>query len=276
MNTLVFDIETVPDIAGGRRLYGLDGLDDAAAGEALFKLRRQETGGSDFIRHSLQRVVCISIVLRSRDGVKVWSLGDENASEAELITRFYQGLERFNPTLVSWNGSGFDLPVLHYRALLHGISAPLYWDQGEINREAKFNNYLGRFHARHTDVMDVLAGYQARAVQPLDQVATLLGFPGKMGMDGGQVWPTFLAGGLDKIRQYCETDVLNTYLVWLRFQQMRGQLDAAQLTTELSMVEAALSASEQPHLLEFLAQWQAASAAMPATDPPLNAPITSL
>ena len=71
MNTLVFDIETVPDIAGGRRLYGLAGLDDAAAAEALFKLRRQETGGSDFIRHSLQRVVCISAVLRTRDGIKV-------------------------------------------------------------------------------------------------------------------------------------------------------------------------------------------------------------
>ncbi|MEO6698064.1 MAG: 3'-5' exonuclease [Paraperlucidibaca sp.] len=275
MNTLVFDIETVPDIAGGRRLYGLDGLDDAAAAEALFKLRRQETGGSDFIRHSLQRVVCISAVLRSRDGVKVWSLGDESSSESDLISRFYQGLERFNPTLVSWNGSGFDLPVLHYRALLHGISAPLYWDQGDHNREAKFNNYLARFHSRHTDVMDVLSGYQARAVQPLDQVATLLGFPGKMGMDGSQVWPTFLAGELGKIRQYCETDVLNTYLVWLRFQQMRGQIDASQLSEEFTLVKNALANAGQPHLSDFLDQWQTSSAAMPLIDPPLNAPISS-
>lgn len=275
MNTLVFDIETVPDITGGRRLYGLDGLDDAAAAEAMFKLRRQETGGSDFIRHSLQRVVCISAVLRSRDGVKVWSLGDESSSESDLISRFYQGLERFNPTLVSWNGSGFDLPVLHYRALLHGISAPTYWDQGELNRDAKFNNYLGRFHSRHTDVMDVLAGYQARAVQPLDQVATLLGFPGKNGMDGGQVWPTFLAGDLGSIRNYCESDVLNTYLVWLRFQQMRGQLDASQLAEEFMLLENALVAANQPHLSEFLAQWQTATAAMPLIDPPLNTPISS-
>jgi hypothetical protein len=275
MNTLVFDIETVPDIAGGRRLYGLDGLDDAAAAEALFKLRRQETGGSDFIRHSLQRVVCISAVLRSRDGVKIWSLGDESSSESDLISRFYQGLERFNPTLVSWNGSGFDLPVLHYRALLHGISAPLYWDQGDLNRDAKFNNYLARFHSRHTDVMDVLSGYQARAVQPLDQVATLLGFPGKMGMDGGKVWPTFVAGELGKIRQYCETDVLNTYLVWLRFQQMRGQIDAKQLSEEFTLVENALVSAQQPHLTEFLNQWQTATAAMPLIDPPLNAPISS-
>ncbi|MES3040382.1 MAG: 3'-5' exonuclease [Pseudomonadota bacterium] len=259
MNTLVFDIETVPDIAGGRRLYGLDGLDDAAAGEAMFKLRRQETGGSDFIRHSLQRVVCISAVLRSRDGVKVWSLGDESESEAQIIKRFFDGLEKTQSTLVSWNGGGFDLPVLHYRALINGIQAPSYWDQGELNREAKFNNYLGRFHSRHTDLMDLLAGYQARAVQPLDQVATLLGFPGKAGMDGSQVWPAFLAGELSKIRQYCETDVLNTWLVWLRFQFMRGQLDKAGLDAELGLVRELLQASAMPHLQAFLADWNSAS-----------------
>ena len=273
MNTLVFDIETVPDIAGGRRLYGLEGLDDAAAAEALFKLRRQETGGSDFIRHSLQRIVCISAVLRTRDGIKVWSLGDEGASEAEIIQRFFAGLERYTPTLVSWNGSGFDLPVLHYRALIHGVQAPAYWDQGEYNRDAKFNNYLGRFHSRHIDVMDLLAGYQARAVQPLDQVATLLGFPGKMGMDGGQVWPTFLAGDLAAIRHYCETDVLNTYLVYLRFQFMRGHFDAAGLSAEFDLVKSTLEASEQPHLLAFLASWQDASKQFPEQDPPLNLPI---
>lgn len=273
MNTLVFDIETVPDIAGGRRLYGLEGLDDAAAAEALFKLRRQETGGSDFIRHSLQRIVCISAVLRTRDGIKVWSLGDEGASEAEIIQRFFAGLERYTPTLVSWNGSGFDLPVLHYRALIHGVQAPAYWDQGEYNRDAKFNNYLGRFHSRHIDVMDLLAGYQARAVQPLDQVATLLGFPGKMGMDGGHVWPTFLAGDLAAIRHYCETDVLNTYLVYLRFQFMRGHFDAAGLSAEFDLVKSTLEASEQPHLLAFLASWQEARKQFPEQDPPLNLPI---
>lgn len=262
MNTLVFDIETVPDIAGGRRLYGLTGLDDAAAGEALFKLRRQETGGSDFIRHSLQRVVCISVVLRSRDGLKVWSLGDENASEADIIRRFYEGIERFQPTLVSWNGGGFDLPVLHYRALFNGIQAPSYWDQGEQNRDAKFNNYLGRYHQRHTDLMDLLAGYQARAVQPLDQIATLLGFPGKMGMDGSQVWPAFLAGQLKQIRDYCETDVLNTWLVWLRFQFMRGQLDRAGLDAELELVRDTLKAACQPHFDEFLSHWDAAAASL--------------
>lgn len=259
-NIFVFDIETVPDIEGGRRIYGLDGLDDRDAANAMFNLRRQETGGSDFLRHHLQRIVCISAVLRTREGLKVWSLGDENSDEKDLIQRFYSGIERYLPTLVSWNGSGFDLPVLHYRALRHGVSAPRYWDQGEDDRDFKFNNYISRFHLRHTDLMDVLAGYQPRAAQPLDQVACLLGFPGKMGMSGAKVWDAFLDGDIAGIRNYCETDVLNTWLVYLRFQLMRGHLDPASYEAELELTRALLTKEGKPHFTEFLEAWAQNSA----------------
>lgn len=254
-NIFVFDIETVPDIEGAQRIYGLEGLDDRDTANALFTIRRQETGGSDFLRHHLQRIVCISAVLRTREGIKVWSLGDENADEKELITRFFNGIERYMPTLVSWNGGGFDLPVLHYRALKHSVSAPRYWDLGEDDRDFKFNNYISRFHLRHTDLMDVLAGYQARAVQPLDQIAALLGFPGKMGMSGAKVWDAWLDGDIAGIRNYCETDVLNTWLVYLRFQLMRGQLDAAAYEAELEQTRQLLKKEAKPHFIEFLNAW---------------------
>jgi 3'-5' exonuclease len=134
VNVMVFDIETVPDVVSGRRLYELDGLSDADVAQAMFQLRMAKTG-SDFLPHHLQRIVAISVVFRTRDAVRVWSLGDEEADEAELISRFFDGLERYTPTLVSWNGGGFDLPVLHYRSLLHGVSAPRYWDVGDDDRE---------------------------------------------------------------------------------------------------------------------------------------------
>jgi predicted PolB exonuclease-like 3'-5' exonuclease len=259
-NVFVFDIETVPDIDGAHRIYGLEGLNDKDTASALFTIRRQETGGSDFLRHHLQRIVCISAVLRTREGVKVWSLGDENSSEKDLITRFFSGIERYMPTLVSWNGGGFDLPVLHYRALKHGVSAPRYWDLGEDDRDFKFNNYISRFHLRHTDLMDVLAGYQARAVQPLDQVASLLGFPGKMGMSGAKVWDAYQDGDIAGIRNYCETDVLNTWLVYLRFQLMRGHLDAASYEQELELIRQLLKQEAKPHFLEFFGAWENNSA----------------
>ena len=117
--------------------------------------------------------------------------------------------------------------MLHYRALLHGVQAPRYWELGENESGFRYNNYLSRFHWRHLDLMDVLSAWQGRSRASLNDIATLLGFPGKLGFGGDQVWDTWLKGDIGAIRDYCETDVLNTYLIWLRFQFMRGQLDRA-------------------------------------------------
>lgn len=256
MNVLVFDIETIPDIATGRRLYHLDGLSDADIAKVMFHKRREETGDSEFLRHHLHRIVAISVVLRRDDQLRVWSLGDAKAGEAELIQRFFEGIERYTPTLVSWNGGGFDLPVLHYRALLHGVAAPRYWDTGDNDREFKWNNYISRYHARHTDLMDVLAAYQPRASAPLDEIAQMLGQPGKLGMHGSEVWSQYLAGKIDAIRDYCETDVLNTYLIYLRFELLRGNLEQQQWEKEIQRVRDFLKAENKPHFQAFLQAWK--------------------
>lgn len=254
MTILIFDIETIPDIAAGRRLYDLTTLADEDVASAMFALRRAKVG-HDFLPHYLQKIVAISLVLSSSSQLKVWSLGDEQADEPELIQRFFSGIEKHMPILVSWNGSGFDLPVLHYRALLHGIAAPTYWETGENQPAFRWNNYLNRFHYRHLDLMDVLAAYQNKAFAPLDDMATLLGFPGKMGMHGGKVWESYVAGDLSAIRNYCETDVLNTYGVYLRFELMRGTLNRVEYDEKIQQLQQYLAAeTNKPHLQEFLAQ----------------------
>ncbi len=255
MNVLTFDIETIPDIASGRRLYELADLNDADVARIMFHKRREETGDSEFLRHHLHRVVAISVVLRHADQVRVWSIGEEQSDEAEILRRFFDGIERYTPTLVTWNGSGFDLPVLHYRALLHGVSAPRYWDTGDLDRDFKWNNYLSRYHARHTDLMDVLSAYQGRASAPLDEVARMLGLPGKLGLDGSQVWDAYRAGRLAEIRAYCETDVLNTWLLYLRLELIRGHLDEARYGQEQELLRAHLRAEGKPHLRAFLDAW---------------------
>jgi predicted PolB exonuclease-like 3'-5' exonuclease len=254
MNCLVFDIETIPDVSLGRRLYGLGGLPDAEVAKAMFALRRQDSGG-EFLPLEQHRVVAIACVLRSRDGLKVWSLGDVASPEAELIERFFDGIERFSPDLVSWNGSGFDLPVLTYRALLAGVQAPRFWETGDADQTFRFNNYLSRFHWRHMDLMDVLSGFQARGRVSLANVACLLGLPGKLGFSGAQVWDAFLEGNLLGIRRYCETDVLNTYLVYLRFELLRGRLTRERYAEEVERVKALLRAGKESHFAEFLRVW---------------------
>jgi predicted PolB exonuclease-like 3'-5' exonuclease len=108
--------------------------------------------------------------------------------------------------------------------------------------------------------MDVLSGFQHRGRAPLGEVAALLGLPGKLGMDGSQVWDAYLAGGITQIRNYCETDVLNTHLVYLHFQHFRGVLDEAGLERERGRVRELLAQSPHAHLHEFLAAWEGAAA----------------
>ena len=255
-NVLAFDIETVPDVEFGRRLHGLAGLSDKQVGYVMQTRQREQTG-SEFLSLEQHRVVAISVGMRSRDGFRAWSIGDPDSSESELVRRFFDGIERYTPTLVSWNGSGFDLPVLHYRALRHGIQAHRYWEMGDEDQSFRWNNYLSRFHWRHVDLMDVLAGFQGRGRVRLDSMAQLLGLPGKLGMKGEDVWAAYLDGRAADIRNYCEADVLNTYLVYLRFELMRGRLDAAEHERECELVRAWLGASDRAHLQEFLAAWRA-------------------
>jgi predicted PolB exonuclease-like 3'-5' exonuclease len=256
---LVFDIESIPDIKGIRTLHGLpENLSDSEVAEYAFQ-RQRAKNGSDFLPHHLQRVAVISCALRSNEGFKVWSLAEPQIGEAEIIQRFYDGIEKFTPQIVSWNGGGFDLPVLHYRGLMHQVVAPRYWDMGEgdyrDSRDFKWNNYISRYHTRHLDLMDLLAMYQPRGSAPLDELAKLCGFPGKLGMDGSAVWSAWLAGDIANIRDYCETDVVNTYLVFLRYQLMRGALNRDEYAAEITLIRNTLTALPAAHWRVFMDAW---------------------
>ena len=252
MNILVFDLETIPDTYAGKLILDTPALSELDTSTAMQALRRQETGHT-FLPHYLHRIVAISVVFKSSTAVKVWSLGEKESDEKELIQRFFDGIEKNKPTLVSWNGSGFDLPVLHYRALLHGIQAPRYWEVEDNG--FKYNNYLNRYHYRHMDLMDILAAYQGRAVAPLDNIAKILGFPGKMGQSGAGVCEQYYAGEIQAIRDYCETDVLNTYLIYLRFELMRGKLSHSDYNQQTCFLKEYLTHQNKPHFTAFLEAW---------------------
>jgi len=254
---LVFDIETVPDVAGIRRIHDIAADVDDRGVLDWFAQRRRAATGSDFTPLHLQQIVAIACALRDVAGIRVWSIGELGDPEPELIRRFFDGIEKYTPQLVSWNGSGFDLPVLNHRALIHGVTASKYWDWGDDDREFRFNNYLSRFHTRHLDLMDVIAQFQPRAGAGLDAIARLCGFPGKVGMDGGEVAASVAAGRLHDVRAYCECDVLNTYLVYQRFRLMRGEVDAGEYAREISLVRERFGASDAPHWRAFMAKWSA-------------------
>ncbi len=257
---LAFDIETIPDLAGLRRVHGVPAeLSDDAVQDWITQQRRAQTGG-DFVPLVYQKIVAIACVLRDGGGLKVASVGTAEDPEPELIRRFYDLIDRHTPQLVSWNGGGFDLPVLNHRALIHGVTAAKYWDWGDDDKDFRYNSYLGRYHTRHLDLMDVLAMYQPRAYAGLDAMARLCGFPGKLGMDGSAVHAAIRAGKIDDVRRYCETDVMNTYLLYLRFRLLRGELTAGEYAKEVSIAREKIVVTDAPHWREFLVAWDRAGA----------------
>ena len=252
---LAFDIETIPDCAGIRKLYNLPGdLPDAEVAEVAFQKRRAASG-SDFLQPHLQRVLVISCVLRHEDEVRIFSIGEPEANEAAAIQRFFDGLGKYTPQIVSWNGRNFDLPVLVARGLIHGIAAATFWDTGQDNKDAKWSNYINRFHDRHLDLMDVLSLFGSRG-SPLDEMARLSGYPGKLGVGGSGVWDAYRRGAIGSIRDYCETDCANTYLLYLRFQLMRSAFSREQYDREAALLRAFMEKQNQPHWREFLSLWK--------------------
>jgi predicted PolB exonuclease-like 3'-5' exonuclease len=255
---LVFDIETIPDCAGIRKIHDLpDELPDHDVAEIAFQKRRVQSGGaSDFLPPHLHRVVVISCVLRNDEDLKVFSIGEPEVGEAVAIQRFFEGINKYVPQLVSWNGRGFDLPVLVNRGMVHGVGAACFWDTGADNKEFRYSNYINRFHDRHTDLMDVLSIYGGRG-SPLDELSRLSGFPGKIGVGGAAVWDSYRAGGIEAIRNYCEADTVNTYLLFLRFQLMRCAYSAERYQSECDVLRASLEKRPEPHWREFLSRWKA-------------------
>ena len=253
---LIFDIETLTDLKSGAHLYGLD-LPEADLEQALMKLRRQETG-MDFPRLPLHEIVCISgLWIDELGAMKLFSFSREQFSEAEILRKFLSIFDKKNPTLVSWNGSQFDIPVILYRAMYHGLSAPSLFDQGEIDSQKRYNNYQNRYHHRHIDLMDVMAMFNGRHFQKLDDVAHLLGYPGKRG-DGAYHVPEYVrAQEWLKLTSYCEGDVLNTWLVYLRWLLLKGQLN---LQDHQQWIQATADYLQtQTQQTEFLQVWRQTS-----------------
>lgn len=253
---LVLDIETVPDAEMGRGLYGLEDLDEGEVMRAMLHHYQQRTG-LEFLPPIQHKVVAIGVVLRNDEGVRPLVLGKEDAKESDLIMRFFRGLGHYVPDLITWNGAAFDLPVLNFRALRHEIQARTYWETGLNDRAFRFNNYLSRFHWRHTDLMDALSGFQGRGRPSLREACALLGLPGKNLMEGSSVMDAYLEGRIGDIRRYCLEDALNTYLVSIHFDYLRGNLSQDSLDDEYGLLIDVLKASGEQHLAEFARKLEA-------------------
>jgi len=212
-HVIVWDIETVPDLAAAARVHGA--ATDKDARDAL---------GDKFPKLFLHQIVCIGALVAQRvDGA--WSvtaigaphLGDR--TEAELIKSFVDRIGELSPRLVTFNGHGFDLPVLRYRAMMNRISAPGL----EVRR------YFRRYGDDALDLCDALSSFNAGSKMKLNDLCSALNLAGKPdGMDGSKVEQYVREGRITEVAAYCECDVVNTYRLWLLYELFRGTLSPEQ------------------------------------------------
>jgi predicted PolB exonuclease-like 3'-5' exonuclease len=194
-----------------------------------------------FLKPPLHRIVCLGALFAERDGAggfTVRRLGARHIgekSEADIVRDFAAGLPRDDegkgPVLVSFNGGGFDLPVLRYRALANGVPIPgLFWGGGR--------DYWHRFGRDHIDLCEALCSVGASARPSLSEMAALLDVPAKLeGMDGSQVEAMAQAGRFDEIAAYCPGDVIVSFRLMLRFALVRGEIDQGQLAASESSLD---------------------------------------
>jgi len=262
-NLFVFDIETVPDTEAVRNLTGFEGTDPEECRAELERYHLEITDGRNaFPRQPFHKIVAISFLEAEieRDGLaeayalrELRSGGEPGADEKALVQGFFSYVERLRPRLVSFNGRGFDLSVLKYRAMVHGISARFLYSDGD-----KWNSYISRYSDDwHCDLLEVFSDYGGSARIKLNEACSVLGFPGKFGVDGSKVTEMVESGQIQAVRDYCETDVLNTYLVYLRHMHHRGKLSTDNynraVADMISLIEA--EGKDRPHLQEFLDAW---------------------
>jgi len=262
-DVIVFDIETVPDADAARRLLGLHDLRVAEARDALSDYFLEKTEGkNDFPRQPFHQVAAISyaqlvfepgeegpeLVIR-----RVASGGDARSSERDLLEGFFGLIDKRAPRLVSFNGRGFDIPVLKYRAMAHGLSCQRWFNEGD-----KWNSYDSRYSTEyHVDLLEVLSDHGASARCSMHEVACAFGIPGKLETAGDDVRGMFEAGQIEAIRNYCETDVCTTLLLFLRWQLFTGALGSGAYARSILGLRHYLESESEtrPHLGEFLAAW---------------------
>src|SRR5262245_47292795 len=238
---IVWDLETVPDLGGFAAANDLVGKSDVEVREAI---------GDKFPKHIYHSIICIGGLIAHQENGHwvVDALGAPHVgerSEKLLISSFVNRIAQLSPQLVTFKGSSFDLPVLRYRAMVNGVAAP----------GLSLRPYFNRYTEDAIDLCDVLSSFSSQGKAKLHELCRVMGLQGKPdGMSGGEVEKYYRDGRINEIAQYCESDVVNTYRVWLRYELFRGRLsDAAFRASELNLIEFIKArGNTKPHLTELM------------------------
>lgn len=258
-NLFVFDIETIPDLKAARNLLDLPNASDDEASAALTKYHLDLTDQrNSFLRQPFHKVIVISFleaeIIRDFNGQEYYKIidirsgGDLAALEVDLVKGFFSHLKKNLSRLVSFNGKNFDLPVLKYAAMKNEIEATWLYKSGD-----KWNNYNQKYSLDwHCDLADAFSDFGASAKVKMNELCAAFELPGKLGVDGSMVYQFYKENRLQEIRDYCETDVLNTYLLYLVYQHHTGSISKNSFAKCKEELKSFLKEKNKKHFNEFL------------------------
>ncbi|MBU6338779.1 MAG: 3'-5' exonuclease [Rickettsiales bacterium] len=260
-NLFVFDIETIPDVKAAKKLLNLETNDKNQLREALTKYHLEITDGKNaFLRQPFQSVIAISFleaeIVRDFNGQEFYKIkdirsgGDLGSTEGDLVKGFFTHLKKNISRLVSFNGKNFDLPVLKYAAMKNSVEAAWLYKMGD-----KWNNYNQKYSLDwHCDLADAFSDFGASAKVKMNELCAAFNLPGKIGVDGSKVMQMFDEVKLQEIRNYCETDVINTYLLYLIYQHHNGSISKDAFVKSREELQEFLqkNSKDKPHFKEFL------------------------
>lgn len=255
---LVFDVESATDGELVSRIrYAGEGL-TAAEAVSRYRAELMEKYGNDFVPYTFQVPISVAVAKVTGDfALQDVVVLDEPHNRPPVITEnFWRGWEAYQrPTLVSFNGRGFDLPLLELAAFRFGLSVP-----GWFRSEGRaFEQPRNRYNiSAHIDLCELLTNFGCtRFVGGLNLAAALLGKPGKMDVQGYMVQDLYDAGRQAEINHYCRCDVLDTYFVFLRTRVLVGQLalDAEQELIARTKAWLEERAEQSPAYRLYLERW---------------------
>lgn len=257
----VYDIETIPDTDVLYNLTGSQTTDVIEKRKELEEYSASVSNGNAFPRQLFHKVVSVSILIadiKNIDGYeyynieKIGTISSTNNTEKEIVEKFFKYILKYIPRLVDYNGKNFDLPVMKYRAMKYNISIENLFKSGD-----KWNNYNQKYSLDwHCDLLDALSDFGSSARCKMNEVCAILGIPGKIGIDGSKVATMYDEGLLNDIDNYCETDVLNTYLIYLNYALLTGKIDNSGFLSMNNDLIKHMKNRNLPHFQEFLDEWK--------------------